>query len=384
MKISVKYIAKTVLLFFAVSLLSPIGFANASSLDDLIRQQEELERQIQENQKKADQKAAQASTLESQISSLESDIGLTAKKIENTDGQIKEVQGQIVQVKGEISETEKELQKQTANFNQSVVELYRAGRQTNLEKLFSSKDLSDALEKTTYLDAVQNNLNELVRKITATKNNLEQKKSSMDEKNSSLLSLQEQNKAAKYSAEAQQGQKTALLGATNADKASYEQQVAKLQREKASISAAIYAERQRGRGGESFGDGGSGYPYGAIDVPDAWGFLTRECTSYAAWAWNARFGKDWHNTQPGRGSARYWPEIARTLGYSVSGTPRVGAIISWSGPLFAGDQWGHVAIVEAVNGDGTIDVSEYNWLRYSYSYRRNVSPGNYGSHSYIY
>lgn len=377
-------IITTISSFVIVSLLAPVGIANASTLDDLLRQQQDLEKQIQENQAKADAKAKQASTLEGQISSLESDISLTEKKISNTAGQISEVQSQIVEVKGTIALTEKELQEQTANFNQSVVELYRAGRQSNLEKLFSSKDLSDALEKTTYLDAVQNNLNEMVRKITVTKNDLESKKISMDEKNSNLLSLQEQNKSAKYSAQAQQGQKSSLLGATNADKAGYEKQVAKLQQEKASISAAIYAERQNGRGGESFGGGGSGYPYGAIDVPDAWGFLTRECTSYAAWAWNARFGKEWHNTQPGRGSARYWPEIARTLGYSVSNTPRVGAIVSWQGPLFSGDQWGHVAIVEAVNGDGSINVSEYNWLRYSYSYRNNVNPGDYGSYSYIY
>lgn len=383
MKTIINLTVKSILLFFLLLLISPVSFANASSLNDLIRQQEELDRQIQDNQRKADEKAKQANTLEGQISSLESDISLTEKRITNTAGQIDEVQGQIVDIKGDISTTEQELQKQTANFNQSVVELYRAGRQSNLEKLFSSQDLSDALEKTTYLDSVQNNLNELVQKITTTKDGLEQQKKSMDEKNSNLMSLQEQNKAAKYSAEAQQSQKTTLLGATESDKATYEKLITKLQQEHSNISAQIYAERQRGQGGESFGGGGSGYPYGAIDVPDAWGFLTRECTSYAAWAWNARFGKEWHNTQPGRGSARYWPEIARTLGYSVSGTPHVGAIISWSS-TYAGDQWGHVAIVEGINGDGTINISEYNWLEYSYSYRSNVNPGNYGSYSYIY
>jgi len=371
------------MIMVGIFLLTPAVQARAANLGDLIEQQRLLDEKIKQNQDLADQKAGQAVTLESQIGSLEKDIANTEASIAQTNNQITTVQSQIVEVKNTITSTQKELDIQVANFNQAVVELYRTGRQSKFEKLLSSTDLSDALEKTTYLDSLQANVYGLVTEIKDTKSKLESEKTGLDEKNSSLQELNEQQKAAKYSAEALMGQKSSTLGMTQADKAKYEGQIADLQKEMASVSAAIYTERQKGRGGESFGDGGSGYPYGSIDEPDAWGFLTRECTSYAAWAWNARFGKNWHNTQPGRGSARYWPEIAGTLGYSVSSTPREGAIISWYS-TFGGDQWGHVAIVEAVNGNGTIDISEYNWLKYSYSYRKNVNPGSYGGYSYIY
>lgn len=127
----------------------------------------------------------------------------------------------------------------------------------------------------------------------------------------------------------------------------------------------------------------TGYPFQSIDVPDPWGFLTKECTSYAAWYWNAQ-GFNWYNTQPGRGSARYWNEIAQTLGYTVGSLPQVGSFIVWRGPLYMGDQWGYVAVVEIVNNDGTIDVSEMNWDRYSYDYRANINPGDWGQYYYIY
>jgi surface antigen len=39
--------------------------------------------------------------------------------------------------------------------------------------------------------------------------------------------------------------------------------------------------------------------------------------------------------------------------------------------------YGHVAFVEAVYGNGTILISEYNWTPYSYS-QRVVNPYNYG------
>jgi surface antigen len=96
-------------------------------------------------------------------------------------------------------------------------------------------------------------------------------------------------------------------------------------------------------------------------------------------------GKSWQRGEgpTGTGDATNWPNLARRQGYSVSSTPHIGAIISWNaGSLTSG--YGHVAIVEKINTDGTIDVSEYNWTPLSYDYRKNVDPGDYGSYSYIY
>lgn len=375
-----------------VSLIGLVGLFNfasvspvkATSLEDLIKQKQDLDKQIEENQKKATEKAKQANTLENQIGSIEKDISNTENKIKETDGQIVSVQSEITNVKNDINKTEEELKIQTNNFNQTVVELYRAGQQSNFERLLGSQDFSDAMEKTTYLDALQAQVNGLVNSIKDTKSKLENQKSGLEAKNSNLQALQEQQKAAKYSAEAQQNQKTELLGDTVNAKANYDAMVGKLQKDRAQISSAIYAERARrvGNDGEQWGGGGSGYPFSCDEV-DPWGFWTCQCTSYAAWNWNAVQGKQWHNTRPGSGSAWNWPALASDQGYSVSGTPRVGAIISWqAGPLTSG--WGHVAIVEAVNGDGTIDLSEYNWRPLSFSRRNHVNPGDYGGHSYIY
>lgn len=59
---------------------------------------------------------------------------------------------------------------------------------------------------------------------------------------------------------------------------------------------------------------------------------------------------------PWSGNAGTWLYHAKSMGYATSRTPSVGAIMvsseSW---------WGHVAIVEKVNGDGTFTVSEMNY-----------------------
>jgi N-acetylmuramoyl-L-alanine amidase len=59
---------------------------------------------------------------------------------------------------------------------------------------------------------------------------------------------------------------------------------------------------------------------------------------------------------PWGGNAGTWLYHAKSMGYATSRTPSVGSIMvsseSW---------WGHVAIVEKVNGDGTFVVSEMNY-----------------------
>jgi len=57
------------------------------------------------------------------------------------------------------------------------------------------------------------------------------------------------------------------------------------------------------------------------------------------------------------GNAATWAYYGRQSGWNVSSNPSVGAIAQT--PYAAGGQ-GHVAVVRAVNGDGTIWVSEMN------------------------
>lgn len=117
-------------------------------------------------------------------------------------------------------------------------------------------------------------------------------------------------------------------------------------------------------------------------VADPWGFYTGQSTSYCAWYWNIVLGREWHRV-PGYGDAWGWPHAASSNGASIFTTPQVNAIISWNRSSTA--PWGHVAIVRNVNIDGTIDVSEYNYIApNAYSYRSSVTPAAYGSYKYIY
>lgn len=102
---------------------------------------------------------------------------------------------------------------------------------------------------------------------------------------------------------------------------------------------------------------GNLYPYADVAFPneesDPWGMYKRQCVSYTAWKVSAS-GRNmpyWG----GVGNANQWPDDARNAGIPVDGNPQVGDVaIQYIGVA------GHAMYVEAVNGDGTIEISQYN------------------------
>jgi len=70
------------------------------------------------------------------------------------------------------------------------------------------------------------------------------------------------------------------------------------------------------------------------------------------------------------GNAATWAINAQAAGYQVDNTPVVGAIAQWSGGRGGAGTAGHVSIVESVNSDGSITVSEMNYL---YNFNRVTS-----------
>lgn len=140
-----------------------------------------------------------------------------------------------------------------------------------------------------------------------------------------------------------------------------------------------------GTTGVGTGSAGTGddYPYkdGAIDVPDPWNLLTRECVSFVAWRINQQMGwKEGAGEYPftmakmgmaGQGNAVNWKEGLARKGYVTDKNPTPGSIAWWGanvnyGAVRTGDA-GHVGIVLGVNPDGKVRIEQYNFDPYKYS-----------------
>lgn len=112
--------------------------------------------------------------------------------------------------------------------------------------------------------------------------------------------------------------------------------------------------------------------YSTSSNPMPWGW----CTWYA-WQWRYEHG----NPLPGGlGNARYWAGQLAAKGYATGREPAYGAVfVSQAG------YYGHVGIVTAVNGDGTIEITDMNgqagWGRVG---TRTVQQSEWGSWVFVY
>jgi surface antigen len=145
-----------------------------------------------------------------------------------------------------------------------------------------------------------------------------------------------------------------------------------------------------------------GYPYATLNGPgtnppgsfwanasgsgvnQATGYYYRNCTDYVAWKLQSLGVSDAKTRGLGNGG-QWAANAAGRAGVSVSTTPTVGsAAIKVS---TTNDPWGHVAFVEAVHSNGTITVSEYNWVVNGIPdgafHRRTTTPGSMGLTKFV-
>lgn len=94
-------------------------------------------------------------------------------------------------------------------------------------------------------------------------------------------------------------------------------------------------------------------------------YAAGNCTLYAK---NKR--PDLPNTL---GNANTWAIRAKALGWNVGDKPEVGSV----GVDENLRPWGHLFYVESVNPDGTINISEMNWLGLGRISNRTISPAGY-------
>jgi surface antigen len=120
-------------------------------------------------------------------------------------------------------------------------------------------------------------------------------------------------------------------------------------------------------------DPGGGYYAGVATAPPSFssGSLARffygQCTYWA----NMRYHELTGMYVPWTGNAYQWSFGASGSGWIVSGTPKAHAIIVLQPGVQGAGFYGHVAIVERVNGDGSVVTSNWNWA------------GNWGNETYV-
>ena len=349
---------------FAVSIMGST-FVAADTFTDKINALKVINEQKQQSQSIL---SVEASSLSDAISKLQAQIDASQARINQLNVDIEELRVQI-------HEAEIELAKQKKLLGESIKAMYVTGEISTVEMLATSKDLSDFFDKQQYQESVRSKIKSTLDKVTQLKLDLATKKDIVEKSLAEQKSLQDQLTA-------QRAEKDRVLSLNQGQQNQLEAEIQKNNSEVSRLraeQAAAYAAYAARNGGAMYGvgeAGNGGYPSIWANATqdtlvDNWGMYNRECVSYVAWKVEStgRFMPYWG----GIGNAYQWIQNARNAGIPVDGTPTVGSVATWD----SGDGLGflgHVAYVEVVNGDRSIEVSQYNFVHGTFS-RMHVSAG---------
>lgn len=333
---------------------------NQVSADDIGDKIAELQAENQRNSEQVADLLETARSYEDAIAQLQGQISYLQGKINNNIAEQEKL-------KKQIEEAQIELDKQRHFLGEYIKAMYVDNGMTTIEMLATSKDLSDFVDKEAYRNAAQRQVQETLKKVTKLQSDLKVKKERVEE-------LLKEQQAEQGKLQASRSEQQSLLNQNESQRAEFNRKTAQndariadlIAQQRAAnqdFSGAIYFIRFPGPV-NSFDPGD--YPYknsgfsmqlgpcshsdGWPDEPDAWGYCTRQCVSYTAWA----VGASGRSIPMYYGSAKYWLNAAARDGIPVYSTPQRGDIaITTSGT------WGHAMYVEDVSGS-QIYVSQYN------------------------
>lgn len=290
--------------------------------------------------------------LENQASSYQGQIDQLQAQINAVQAQLYANQAQQASLQQQITEMQAQIDLKKQQLGATIKSMYIDGQTSTIEQLASSKNLSDYIDKEEYHTAVQNQLDGKIKEIARLQGQLQSKKQEVDQLVASEKAQNEQLGKAQY-------QQNQLLAYNQGQQSAYNAQISANSSQISDLRRQQLAANSRFIGGAGSGPAcGGGYPAKWCEIPqdsviDNWGMYNRECVSYTAFkvAASGRYMPYWG----GRGNANQWDDDARADGIPVDGNPRTGDVAISNAGAF-----GHAMYVESVNGDGTINVSQYN------------------------
>lgn len=330
---------------------------------------EEAKQKMQDNQAAANNYTKKADSVGAIIDQLN-------EEIDSINNQIAENEAKIAKLNKEIAATEQKLEDEQSALAELLVNMHFESDAEPIRVLAGATSISDLAEKAAREEVVKQEISAASEKVKLAKEQLNKEKEDVE----ATLEENEQSRTLLASKKADQNE----LKATYEKNADNAEAVAAYWEKQFQALAWTPPSNTSGNGSRWAGTGNS-YPYRDNCPQDnvrygAYGGAVCQCTSYASWKAYEKWGIV--NTWGGNaysyenGAGRYVPNSG-TYSY-VDSSPAPYTIAIWKS-----GQYGHVAWVESVNADGSINISEYNvnWPSigcYIGDYCSRTGVGSYG------
>ncbi len=358
-KIPTKNISRTFLLICAFTLIS----TGSISLFNLNTPTAKADRCITEACKRAaaaEQAAMQKATnATAAANTLAGEVKRIDDQIAMYEASIKAQAALAEDFKIKIKKNQHRLARERAALARVLSDAHFEGQPEAIIILAKSNSISDYVEEQSRADTVKEQVSRSAQIVKKTKEELEEQKKEVDR---AIANQKLQRDAANN----ERSKREKLINDYRDKADQYTSDAAKARA--ARIANTTRDIQAHSGGGKIVAGGINTYPYAGrcprdnLLFSNGWGYGC-QCVSYTGWKVYERWGVSisyW-------GDAKNWARKARFLGYRVDYTPSVHTVA-----VNEYGTYGHVMWVEKVNGNGTIDISEYNYVQGDFSYRTNV------------
>lgn len=216
------------LLLTAAWFCAPHG-VKADKISDKKNEIQQLQQEIQSTQTVLSQKSEQVNTLKDQVTAMDSQIHQTELQISKTQNQADQTQFEIDDLNSQIATKETELKNRKNDLFETARVVYETGSPSALEIMVGSNSLSEIVDKSQYLDSINQQVQNKIAEINQIKADLETKKNEQIQKKQDLGELLSQQKDFQSGLQDQKSNKDQLLTQTKGQEAQYQKILAQKQ-----------------------------------------------------------------------------------------------------------------------------------------------------------
>lgn len=227
--------AKVIVSLIALFLMPNLAFAVTQQ--DLNQKNQELE-----NAKNTlNQIAGERKTLQSEVANYDRQIGSIQNSIYSSDREISRLAGDISTTEVKITEAEAQLKTAYDQLSEIVRVMYEEGQISNIELIAKSKNFSEFIDRSEYIETIQLKIKDVADKVVAIKSDLESKKKTLEDSKKKTEELKNQQLAQRSQVASQRTARDMLLQKTKGDEAAYQDLVKKIKEDYNRLQAQMWA-----------------------------------------------------------------------------------------------------------------------------------------------
>lgn len=211
----------------------------AQSTEELAKQLSDKQTEIAKLEAQLADAKNQEKTLNTQLGIIDSQTKITELKIEETNLRIAKLEREIIDLSGRIDRISSSVDTLSEILLNRIVKTYKYGSVTSLDLIFSSRGISELLERIKYIQVAQANDKKVLYQLQATKATYNDQKNDKETRQFEAEKLSKDLEVYKTQLAQQKTAKEELLRVTKNDEARYQALIAQLRADTDSIRRAL-------------------------------------------------------------------------------------------------------------------------------------------------